>query len=368
VRKGLLFAGTEFGVYASFDSGDHWQPLQLNLPTASVRDLTIHGADLVAATFGRGLWILDDISPLRQISSDVVGTPVRFFAPTAAIRARWDNDPDTPLQPGTPLAQNPPDGALLYYLFNPPPKGEITLDVLDSRGTRVAHFSNVPAKESTLPANVPEFWFYPPAALPIAAGINRFPWDLRYPHPVALPYGYFGERLAYTAYSLPDHAVPGATPRFQPPGPLVAPGKYDLVLTEEGNTYRQKLHVLPDPRVSMTAGDYSDQLNLSRQLCDWMDSAAKSFDAVTLVQRQLDERKKSIPVSAPKEVTDAVSDLEKQLKLLSDGTRDTPGFGPLNRDLGRNLVMVQSGDVRPTDSAHAAALASCKGFASKAPS
>jgi photosystem II stability/assembly factor-like uncharacterized protein len=365
VRKGLLFAGTEFGLYVSFDSGDHWQPLQLNLPTASVRDLTIHGADLVAATFGRGLWILDDISPLRQIGTDVSSAPVRFFTPNAAVRARWDNDPDTPLQPGTPLAQNPPDGALLYYFFSSPPKGEITLDVLDSQGTRVAHFSNMLAKESTFPANVPEFWFYPPASLPISAGINRFVWDLRYPHPVALPYGYFGERLAYTEYSLPDHAVPGATPRFQPPGPLVAPGKYDLVFTVDGKTYRQKLDVLPDPRVTMTAADYSDQLNLSRQLCDWMDAAAKSFDAVTLLQRQLDERKKSITASAPKELTDAVSDLDKQLKLLSDGTRETPGFGPLNRDLGRNLVMVQSGDVRPTESAHAAALASCKGFASK---
>jgi hypothetical protein len=133
----------------------------------------------------------------------------------------------------------------------------------------------------------------------------------------------------------------------------------------EGKTYRQKLDVLPDPRVSMTAADYSDQLNLSLQLYDWMDATAKSFDAVALVQRQLDERKKSVPASAPKELTDAVSDLEKQLKLLSDGTRETPGFGPLNRDLGRNLVMVQSGDVRPTESAHASALASCKGFASK---
>jgi hypothetical protein len=115
----------------------------------------------------------------------------------------------------------------------------------------------------------------------------------------------------------------------------------------------------------MTAADYSDQLKLSRQLCDWIDATAKSFDAVALVQRQLEERKKSIAASAAKELTDAVSDLEKQLKLLSDGTRETPGFGPLNRDLGRNLVMVQSGDVRPTDSAHAAALASCKGFADK---
>jgi hypothetical protein len=115
----------------------------------------------------------------------------------------------------------------------------------------------------------------------------------------------------------------------------------------------------------MTPADYSDQLNLSRQLCEWMDATATSFDAVALLQRQLDERKKSIPSSAPKELTDAVSDLEKQLKSLTDGTKETPGFGPLNRDMGRNLVMVQSGDVRPTESAHAAALASCRGFASK---
>ncbi len=151
VRKGMLFAGTETGVYISFDDGDHWQSLQLSLPTTSVRDLTIHGDDLVAATFGRGLWILDDISPLRQFSDDLQKSPVHFFTPQNAIRTHWDNHPDTPLQVDTPSSQNPPDGAILYYSLASPPKDEITLDVFDQKGTRVRHLSSIPAKEN-LPA------------------------------------------------------------------------------------------------------------------------------------------------------------------------------------------------------------------------
>jgi len=123
-RQGLLFAGTENGVYISYDSGDHWQEFQLNLPTSSVRDLTIHGDDLVAATFGRGLWILDDISPLRQLAPGSANQSLQFFAPQTAIRAHWDNHPDTSLQPGMSAAQNPPDGAILYYFLDAPPKAK----------------------------------------------------------------------------------------------------------------------------------------------------------------------------------------------------------------------------------------------------
>ena len=200
-------------------TGSH---LQLTLPTSSVRDLTIHGNDLVAATFGRGLWILDDISPLRELP-DLEKSPVHFFKPGTAVRVHWDTHPDTPLERDLPASQNPPDGAILYYTLSSRPKGEITLDVLDSKGTRIRQFSSIPAKESLPPANVPEYWFYPPAALPVGAGMNRFVWDLHYPPPTALPYGFFGEYLEYTEYTLPDHAVPGATPRFQPPGPVVPP-------------------------------------------------------------------------------------------------------------------------------------------------
>ena len=362
-RKGLLFAGTETGVYHSFDSGDHWEQLQFNLPASSVRDLTIHGADLVAATFGRGLWILDDISPIRQWNPGVTSAPVYFFLPETATRVRWDNYPDTPLEPDTPASINPPDGAILHYFLKSPPKGEMTLDVLDEQGTLVRHFSSRPTAETALPPNVPEFWFSPEPAFLVNPGVNRFVWDLRYPHPTALPYGYFGERLKYTEYTLPDHAVPSETPRFQPPGPLVAPGAYTLVLNVNGKSYRQKLQIVPDPRVHITQADYQAQLDISRKICDAMESTARSFHSVTSLHSEFDARKKSLAANPPKELSDALADIEKQLNALEDGTEAAPGFGPLNRDLGRYLVMVQSADIRPHASAHDAAAAACNVYA-----
>ena len=134
-----------------------------------------------------------------------------------------------------PASQNPSDGAILYYSLNSPPKGEITLDVLDEKGNRVRHFSSIPEKESLPPANVPEYWFYPPDqfahyAQESTASCGTFAIRTQR----RLPFGFFGEHLDYTEYTLPDHAVPGETPRFQPPGPLVSPGTYDLVLTVDG--------------------------------------------------------------------------------------------------------------------------------------
>ena len=358
----MLFAGTETGVYVSFDDGDHWQSLQLGLPTASVRDLKIHGDDLVAATFGRGLWILDDISPLRQMTADLQQSPVHFFTPQTAIRTHWDNHPDTPLQREMPASQNPPDGAILYYSLSAPPKGEITLDVLDEKGTHIRHFSSVPEKESLPPANVPEYWFYPPISLPTAAGINRFVWDLRYPHPRALPFGFFGERLDYTEYTLPDHAVPGETPRFQPPGPLVSPGTYELVLTVDGKSYRQKLRVDPDPRIHISAADYAAQFDLSRKLYDLMDSSASSFDNLAPLDDLLASRKKSLPANPPKELTDALAKAEDQLDALVAGTDQAPGFGTINRNAGRYLEMVQAADIAPTDSVKKLYQLSCHAY------
>jgi len=350
MRKGMLFAGTETGVYLSFDYGDHWQSLQLGLPTSSLRDLTIHDDDLVAATFGRGLWILDDISPLRQLNDNLEKSPVYFFNPAPAIRTRWDNHPDTPLQRDYPASSNPPDGAILYYSLSAPASSEISLDVLDAKGNRIRHFSSIPEQESLPPANVPEYWFYPPAALPTATGINRFVWDLRYPHPAALPFGFFGERLDYTEYTLPDHAVPGATPRFQPPGPFVSPGTYELVLTVAGKSYRQKLNVEPDPRVHISSADYAAQFAISRKLCDLMDASTTAFHGLVPLDTQLADRKKSLPSAAPKELTDAFAEAEKQVEGLETGTEIAPGFGTINREAARYLQMVQAADVAPTES------------------
>jgi photosystem II stability/assembly factor-like uncharacterized protein len=363
VRKGMLFAGTETGVYVSFDFGDHWQSLQLGLPTATVRDLTIHGDDLVAATFGRGLWILDDLSPLRQLSEQPQKSPVRFFTPATATRVHWDNHPDTPIQRDDATSENPPDGAILYYTLASPPKGEITLEVLDAKGTRIRHFSSTAEKESLPPANVPEYWFYPAAALPTTAGINRFVWDLRYPHPTTLPFGFYGERLEYTEYTLPDHAVPGETPRFQPPGILVSPGTYDLVLTVDGKSYRQKLRVNPDPRIHISDADYASQFNLSHKLWDLMEASATSFHDFGSLDKQLADCKKSLPAKTPKELTDALADAEKQADVLETGPEKSPGFGSINRDSSRYLQMVQTADIAPTDSVKNLYQFSCDSYA-----
>jgi photosystem II stability/assembly factor-like uncharacterized protein len=348
-RKGMLFAGTETGIYVSFDYGDHWQSLQLSLPTSSVRDLTIHGDDLVAATFGRGLWILDDISPLRQLNEGAEKASVHFFAPQVATRVHWDNHPDTPIQRDYPYSQNPPDGAIVYYSLSAPAKGEITLDVLDGKGARVRHFTSVAEKEASLPpANVPEYWFYPPTVLPTATGINRFVWDLRYPHPTTLPFGFFGERLEYTEYTLPDHAIPGETPRFQPPGLLVSPGTYELVLTVEGKSYRQKIQVNPDPRIHISSADYASQFNLSHKFWDLMEASAATFHEFSTLDDQFVERQKSFPASPPKELADAFAAATKEVDELELGTEKAPGFGTLNRDASRYLVMVQGADVAPS--------------------
>src|SRR2546427_8471597 len=140
-KAGLVFAGTESGMYVSFDDGDNWQSLQLNLPNTSYRDIVVHGNDLVVGTYGRGVWVLDDISPLRQIVAATAQEPVHLFAPGDAVRVRRNVGADTPFQPEVPHALNPPDGALIYYWLAAQPAGEIALDVLDAGGPGGRHLT-----------------------------------------------------------------------------------------------------------------------------------------------------------------------------------------------------------------------------------
>jgi hypothetical protein len=178
-----------------------------------------------------------------------------------------------------------------------------------------------------------------------------------------LPYGYFGARLKYTEYTLPDHAVPGETPRVQPPGPLVAPGTYDLVFTREGKSYKQKLQVLPDPRVHISQEDYNAQLALSRKISAFMEDTARWFQAVVGLHAEFDARKKTFPANPPKELADILVEVEKQFHVLEDGNAEAPGFGILNRDFGHDLVMVQSADMKPAESAYNAVTSGCNSIA-----
>ena len=165
-RKGLLFAGTERAVYVSFDDGDRWQSLRLNMPATSVRDLTIKDNDLAVGTHGRGFWILDDITPLRQLDDKVVASNAFLFAPELAYRVRWDTNSDTPLPPDEPAGQNPPDGTIFNYYLKSAATGPVTLEILDSAGGLVRRYSStdpVPPPDPEL--SIPAYWLRPPQTL-----------------------------------------------------------------------------------------------------------------------------------------------------------------------------------------------------------
>jgi photosystem II stability/assembly factor-like uncharacterized protein len=363
-RKGLAYAGTETGAFVSFDGGDRWQPLQLNLPTTSVRDLAVHGDDLVAATDGRGLWVLDGLSPLRQMDAKSAGEGVHLFRPAHALRVRFDNQWDTPLSAETPAGENPPDGAVIDYYLKSPPAKEITLEIRDARGAVVRRYSSTPPPPDDRPRNVPDLWFAPPAVLTTKAGVNRFVWDLRYADPPTLPYNFYGARIDYVEYTLPVHAVAGLTPRQQPQGALVAPGTYEVVLTVAGKTYRQPLVVEPDPRARATPADLEAQFALAKKVSDMMATSYNSYNRAASLRAALAAGLKGLPEDPrAKEAAGAAAALDKELAEIMEGTQDVAGFGSVNRDLARYLTMVESGDVRPTESARGVVAESCESLA-----
>ena len=360
VRKGLVYAGTETGVYVSFDGGDRWQSLQLNLPTTSVRDLNVHGSDLVVATYGRGLWILDDLTPLRQVSKEMTAGNAYLFKPSTAVRVRWDNDPDTPLPADTPAGENPPEGAILYYYLNSSAARQIRMEIYDERGEVVAHFANALPLLEFRPKNVPDYWFGPAEILTNKAGLNRFVWNLEWPHPDALTYNFRGRHIDYIEYTLPDHAVPGKTPINQPPGPLAVPGRYEVVLTVDGETYRQRLVITLDPRVHVSPGDLEAQLDLARMIDDWMNASYRSYNEVGALRATVATTQQNLNGNPQwKELSDALKALDKELSEIQEGTNTAPGFGAVNRDVSRFVTMIQGGDIRPARSVVENAAPSC---------
>jgi photosystem II stability/assembly factor-like uncharacterized protein len=236
VRKGLLFAGTETSVWVSIDDGDNWQPLRLNMPATSIRDLVIHDGDVVAGTHGRSFWILDDISPLRQLSAENAADDAHLFAPRVTYRYPRDTNTDTPLPPEEPAGKNPPDGAILYYHLQSAAAGPVTLEILDSTGKTVRRFSSEDKPAPPDPnLNVPAYWIRPFQPLSAEAGMHRFVWDLHGP-PRAV-----GGRGGY-----PISAIYHDTPVSQ--GEWMPPGRYTVKLVVNGHNYSQPLVVRPDPR------------------------------------------------------------------------------------------------------------------------
>jgi hypothetical protein len=252
-RKGLLFAGTEKGIYVSLDDGTNWESLRLNLPASSVRDLIVKGDDLVVATHGRGFWILDNITPLRQAPKNT-GEDL-LFKPQTALRVRANLNTDTPLPPDEPAGENPPDGAMIDYFLSKDARGPVIIEIKDGKGQSVRKYSSTDALVEANPKRlrIPSYWIRPLQSVSTKAGMHRFLWDMHYtPVPGVDPE--FPMQATYR------NTAPEAT------SPWVMPGEYTIALTLDGKTFNQPLTVTMDPRVKASAADLQEQFDLSSQL------------------------------------------------------------------------------------------------------
>jgi photosystem II stability/assembly factor-like uncharacterized protein len=346
-RKGLLYAGTETGVWVSFDDGDHWQSLQLDLPHTSMRDLWIHHDDLIVATHGRSFWVLDDLSPLRQASAEIAAGAVHLFKPADASRVRRDLNTDTPLPADEPIGENPPAGAIVDYWLKAPAPGPVTLEILDAKGALVRRYSSTDTPESTpeqlAKQMIPTYWARPFRALPATAGMHRWVWDLRYPPPGS------------PSRSYPISAVPHDTPTV-PQGPLVVPGTYTVRLSADGTTLTRPLVVTMDPRVKTSQADLERQFELERHLAALMTDAENAVRSAHSVREQV----ATLSKTARGRLSRALSKLDDEVNaVLAGPKKETGGSGPeglkaLQREAGGLYRAVGQADVGPSAALQAA--------------
>jgi photosystem II stability/assembly factor-like uncharacterized protein len=340
-RKGLLFAGTERAVYLSFDDGDRWQSLRLNMPKTSVRDLLIKDNDLAVATHGRGFWILDDITPLRQLNDKVLAGNAYLFAPELAYRVRWDTNSDTPLPPDVPAGQNPPDGAIFNYYLKSSPSGPVLLEIIDGSGKTVRRFSSAdPLPPSDPELAIPAYWLRPPERLSNAAGLHRFVWDMHY---APVP----GIKPDYPIAAVPHNTAP------QPTSPWIMPGRYTVVLTVDGQKYSQPLTVEMDPRVKTSVADLQKQFETSSQVYADLLALQPVVDKAAAARAQLKAmREKASGAEAAK-----LDQVGKKLDSVAGGERrrrrgpHTESLAGTRDSLLQLLTMLQEVDLAPTTQA-----------------
>jgi photosystem II stability/assembly factor-like uncharacterized protein len=353
-KKGLLFAGTEREVYVSFDDGDHWQSLRLNMPASSVRDLAIKDDDLIAGTHGRGFWILDDITPLRQLSAEVAGAAAHLFRPQTAVRVRWDMNTDTPLPPDEAAGQNPPDGAIVDYYLGTVATGPVTLEILDGAGRVVRRYSSADAVEPVDPMlPIPTYWVRPPHPLSAEPGMHRFLWDLHYT-PLADAAG-SGGRQSYPMQAIARDTPPSITSIW------AMTGQYTVRLTVNGKSYTEALTVKMDPRVTTPAAGIERQFTLSKALYDdtvSVQNALRELRAIRAQARQLGAQ------AGQGAVADAIAAFDRKAAAVESGTggaaqrapgggRGAVAAGPLTLGSAAGALMplihmLEEADVTPT--------------------
>ena len=344
VRRGLLYAGTERGVFVSFDDGERWQSLQQNLPTSSVRDLIVKGSDLVVATHGRSFWILDDVAPLRQLTKATASARFHLFAPPRTVRLRHSQNTDTPLPPEEPAGENPPDGAILDYVVGAAPRSTLALEIRDAGGALVRRFTSADASEPVDPnaINIPTYWIRPPQVVSAAPGAHRFVWDLHYPAPP------LHER------EFPIAAVPHDTPRH-PLGPAVPPGDYRVTLSDGATTVSQTLTIVADPRLELPDGALARRFELARGIAAAASDDARALARVRVLRRSLAALG---PRVAGGDLAARVAEIDGRAGGIETGktgdTVEAEGLVPLNARLATLYGIVEGADADPTPQARAA--------------
>jgi photosystem II stability/assembly factor-like uncharacterized protein len=335
-RRGLLFAGTETQVWVSFDNGDHWQSLRLDMPAVSVRDLQVHGDDLVAATHGRGFMVLDDITPLRQIDAEVARAPVTLYAPETAVRVRWDTNPPTPWR--MPSLPNPPPGAIIDYYLASNVSGPVTLDITDASGHRVRHYSSADPEKPLDPTklDVPDWWPRPPMNLSTAAGMHRFLWDMHYEPMPGAPRRLDG-----------DEAVRHETPLI-PSSPWIMPGHYTVTLTVAGRSYTQPLTVKMDPRVQTSPSALQQQLDASLKAYQEAMAAGAALAQVRDLEKRLAARKPSRKTASYRKQLEELSGPETTSPFELFFHQGPPTLASVDASLQMLMNRMQQADRAPT--------------------
>jgi hypothetical protein len=325
--KGLLFAGTELGVYVSFDDGENWQSLELNLPLVSVRDLTIHGDDLVIATHGRSFWILDDITPLRQTRQAAGAKGPWLFRPSVATRVDNDGFAGTPLPPEEATADNPPAGASIDYSLSSPAK-VVELEIFDAQQNLVRKFNSedrTPQKHAPIP--IAERWLPKPGTLATTPGMHRFLWDLK--------------------WNSSGSALEDEESEQRPSAPKVPPGKYQVRLTVDGQSETQPLEIIMDPRSPATQQILAQQFQLAKQIFIETTDARRALAEIGSIQKQIVDVIEK-PQAQNAEYKSALGEAQADLAEILTGKKETEERGSGLRDAYRNslsaLRVVEGGD------------------------
>jgi len=325
----LLFAGTELGVYVSFDDGDHWQSLQLNLPTVSIHDVDIHGDDLLVATHGRAFWVLDNITPLRQAHDAIKAGGAYLYRPATAVRVDNDDFVSTPLPPEEPTANNPPNGAVVDYYLSAA-AAQVKLEILDTNQNLVQTFSSDDPRVQHPPRPIAERWFPKPEILETTPGMHRFVWNLAWGNPGPKP-----------------AAQPSGDEYRSPRGPRAVPGAYQVRVTIDGKTLTQPLKIVMDPRSPATARDLEQQLQLGRQIFAEANSSRQTLAEIRSVQKQLSELEPKLD-SHHAQLKSAASQLESEIRKILAGGEDpaskVQGLENASGGLTSALAVVESSD------------------------